>query len=96
MKIKHWQGYGSVNAVKTSRIADKGIVTLKIHVSGNHECGLERTDAYDVANWLVKKFDKTFQNYRNIISISTESGYDMHEDMDTCDYTICYRETGLA
>ena len=37
MKIKHWQGYGCVNAV---RVKDKEH-TLHIRVTGNHECGIE-------------------------------------------------------
>lgn len=54
MKIKHWQGYGTVNA---TRIKDTGC-TLHVRVSGNHECGLERDDPFDLYWWLVKRFDK--------------------------------------
>lgn len=55
MRIKHWQGYGIVNAVK---VKDKDF-TLAVHVSGNHEWGLRRDDTYDLFNWLVKRFDKS-------------------------------------
>lgn len=53
MKIKHWQGYGTLNAKKLSSSAD----TLIVEVWGNHEWGLELNDMYNMFNWLVKKFD---------------------------------------
>ena len=61
MKLKHWQGYGSVNATKKSSNIDKAtnIKTLIIEVIGNHECGIVRNDKYDLYNWLIKRFDKT-------------------------------------
>ena len=55
MKIKHWQGYGVLDARKTKEKAFNLVVT----VSGNHEWGLRRDDMYDLYNWLVKRFDKT-------------------------------------
>ena len=55
MKIKHWQGYGTVNAVK---VKDKDF-NLCVKVSGNHEWGLRRNDYYDLFNWLIKRFDKS-------------------------------------
>lgn len=58
MKIKHWQGYGTVNAVK---VKDKNF-TLCVKVSGNHEWGLRRNDYYDLFNWLIKRFDKSVAN----------------------------------
>lgn len=56
MKIKHWQGYGTVNAVKVN--CDRGEV-LHIKVTGDHEYGLERDDMYDATRWLAKRFDKS-------------------------------------
>ena len=44
MKIKHWQGYGTVSA---TRIKDKSC-TLHVLVTGNHEWGLRRDDLYDL------------------------------------------------
>ena len=74
MKIKHWQGYGYVEAKKTNvenvteeELAAIGIYgydkvkLLTITVTGDHEWGLVRDDIYDCYNWLVKKFDKTAQ-----------------------------------
>lgn len=62
MKIKHWQGYGFVNAEcikkqNLSTLLDTRIMRIK--VKGNHEWGLLREDAYDVKRWLLEKFDKS-------------------------------------
>jgi len=63
MKIKHWQGYGSVTAKKVASFAEQ----LVIMVYGNHEWGLDRSDDYyDVFNWLVRKFDKKHKSYTDI------------------------------
>ena len=88
MKLKHWQGYGTVNAKKISKTEKNGVTTLKIRVTGNHECGIERNDKYDVKNWLVKRFDKSFDDKKCIIDLtlipSSEDG------VDVCDYIITY------
>ena len=61
MRIKHWAGYGCVNA---KRIND-GQAKLHVRVEGNHECGLKRDlwDDYTLYNWLVKRFDKEVPEY---------------------------------
>ena len=90
MKIRHFAGYGSVNAVK---VKDSSC-TLHVKVTGNHEWGLVRDDEYDLFNWLVKKFDKGVTDYmafhrtRPVIRIS--SGYE--NGVETCDYLFCYRK----
>lgn len=49
MKIKHFQGYGSVSAIKKSRtITPDNKINLVIEVTGNHECGIVREDVYDL------------------------------------------------
>ena len=91
MRIKHWQGYGCVNAKKLRKDSE----TLVVEVSGMHEYGLTRNDAYDVFNWLVKRFDKSRKDYREIRDI------DIDEDSETvnglpfwrCVYTISFRKT---
>ena len=88
MRIKHFQGYGTVNAEKKSKTVKDGMTKLVIKVSGNHEYGLYRDDKYDIANWLVKRFDKNFTNYRNIQSISIVPG--MNNGVETAEYTIEY------
>lgn len=60
MKIKHWQGYGSVEAKvikKTSTIDCKGTDDhyeefINIQVKGNHEYGIETYDKHFIAQWL--------------------------------------------
>lgn len=104
MKIKHFAGYGSVNAKKVSReefedyMCEKKI-RLVIRVWGMHELGLERGtwDTYGIFNWLVKRFDKKCLSERQIESISTDDRYEKDPktglDIEVCDYTIEYRES---
>lgn len=54
MKIKHWQGYGSVNA----KVVEKTKSSIVIEVTGDHEWGLVRNDAYDIKTWLLAKVAK--------------------------------------
>lgn len=98
MTIKHYAGYGRVNA---KRIKDDA--TLHVRVSGNHEQGLYRNDLYDLYNWLVKKFDKTVPasfaewyraaraKYDQVVEI--HDGYETAPDGKTeevCDYRFFY------
>lgn len=89
MKLKHFSGYGSIDAKK---IKDKSC-TLHIRVTGDHEWGLRRDDEYDLFNWLVKRFDKSCTDYlewhKKDPQIRIESGYnDNHEEI--CDYYFTY------
>lgn len=94
MKIKHWQGYGVVEAKKVSKTDNGGYTTLKVRVSGNHEWGIDLgCDSwrfYDVYNWLVKRFDKTMTDYMKIVSVSTNL-YEV-DGVDCCDYVIVYKK----
>lgn len=93
MKIKHWQGYGSVNA---TRVKDKSC--LHIRVTGNHECGLERRDDYDVWWWLVMRFKRgtTREDYykwkRNGGYVTMFEDYDERKKEWFCDYRIYGKE----
>ena len=98
MKIKHFAGYGSVNAVKVSKknVTDmfgNEKIELVVKVSGNHEWGLERNDAYDLYHWLIKRFDKSVGDFYDIyggMSYSTTTCYDKDKnglDVECCDYT---------
>ena len=91
MKIKHWQGYGCVNATKVKMKTKDGLRNLIIRVSGNHEYGLSRNDKYDVSNWLIKRFDKSFTNYLDIISMNIQESYDDLKHEDSYIYDITYR-----
>lgn len=89
MKIKHWQGYGFVNARKISKDEN----TLVVEVRGEHEYGLERDDTYDVFNWLVTKFDKSRKSWLEIKGIEIKDDYVKKEGNYTgyeevCTYTI--------
>lgn len=93
MRIKHWQGYGTVSAVK---VKDRSC-TLHIRVSGNHEWGLEREDMYDLYNWLVKRFDKSVPDYLQWYRAAREKTdrivmvNDRYEnDEEVCDYMFVY------
>ena len=104
MKIKHWQGYGSVIARKISEKkvtineygAPEKATQVVIHVQGNHEYGIERDDDYDVYNWLLKRFCKVIPEYNEMkyFQVSTNSYYKRNEkeniDEENCDYTITY------
>ena len=91
MRIKHWQGYGTVNAVRKKTVENGEDKIMTILVSGNHEYGLNRNDKYDVFNWLLRKFDKTVSDYRCIRNVNTEEGWDNTNHCDTCLYTIEYK-----
>ncbi len=93
MKIKHWAGYGCVNARKVK----DGSCKLHIRIEGNHEQGLDRYDEYDLFNWLVIRFDKTVQDYltwhrsRPIIEIRPGWRSDpVLGCIDICDYYFTY------
>lgn len=106
MKIKHWQGYGVVNAVKKGtpkevkntdgNLAGLGesLCELTVTVFGNHEWGIERDDKYDVYNWLLKKFDKSVNDSRCIVKLQMYpyNGKIKGVNTDFCDYTILYRK----
>lgn len=92
MKIKHYQGYGTVTATK---IPDK-TCTLRIRVTGNHEWGLVRRDTYDLFNWLVKRFDRTQTDYLAWNNRLEHVRFDVGSTLingiptDTCDYYFTY------
>ena len=90
MRIKHWAGYGCVNARK---VKENNPFILHIKVEGNHECGLVREDEYELYNWLVKRFDHDVQYYpewhklRPIIDVRPGWRRDLNLGViDTCDY----------
>lgn len=98
MRLKHWQGYGIVNATKISDIKKTDDVygqsfgELRIRVKGNHEWGLETDDDYTIYHWLVKRFNRSI-NYNDIIDVKPHSYYfkDGNSYLDVCDYTILYK-----
>lgn len=92
MKIKHWQGYGCVNAKKVDEfVTGYNTRVVMIKVEGNHEYGLHRDDIYDVFNWLMKKFAKDCKSYSDIETMTIADGYNYNTNTDTAMYTIEYR-----
>ena len=91
MRIKHWQGYGTLNAVRTNTTTNGDNKIMTIMVSGNHEYGLACTDKYNIFNWLLRKFDKTASDYRCIEHVKITSDYDHDHKCDTCCYVIEYK-----
>lgn len=94
MKIKHFAGYGCVLA---SKCKDSLPSMLHIRVEGNHERGLYREDAYDLYNWLVRRFDKNVPDYpewirsRPLIDIYPSWRSDPKlGSIETCDYYFHY------
>ena len=87
MKIKHWQGYGSVNMQVIQNTPDY----VKIDVSGLHEYGLERDDRYDVCKWLLNKVKGHKEDlWTNIKGMTLES-YEDNLGIEHCTYTITLR-----
>lgn len=94
MRIKHFSGYGLVNAKKVNKQINGNNVTLTINVTGNHEMGLTRPfhDPYLICNWLVKKFEKKPVNYLSV-SYNCYSDYVLDDyglDTETATYVIDY------
>ena len=97
MKIKHFSGYGSVNAKVVSRSLNTSthkegyrINTITFNVWGNHECGLKRDDWYDINQWLVKKVAKININYNDIKNVE----YHYIDDIDgqeAIQYVVTYK-----
>lgn len=77
MKIKHFAGYGTVEMKKIlekKRMRyGKPYWVVDILVSGNHECGINRSnDTYTCIHWLlnkVRKF-KDIPPYSNLVEVS--------------------------
>lgn len=93
MRIKHWQGYGLVNAKKVSKTTKDGVVTMTIEVWGNHEWGLRRDDVYDCYNWLLSKFDKKVLGYKHIAEMKIISNTYEREngiEVEHCTYRFKY------
>lgn len=98
MKLKHFQGYGSVEAKKVSKTTTThhsgiNVTTLVIEVKGNHEYGIEVNDESTVWRWLVKRFDKGVgEVYDYVVNVVTDDDYVRENglDVEVCKYTIKY------
>ena len=95
MKIKHWQGYGIVDAKNISKKKNPDESTsIHIKVTGNHECGIHTEYSWNVSDWLLSKFDKNVKNDRCLLNYRVEDGEDVLVDgvkTETCNYYITYK-----
>ena len=92
MKIKHFAGYGSVQARKVSKTTSGGRTKLVVEVKGNHEWGLVRDDIYDVRRWLFNRFEKNFNGEDYDIDMDIKDGYVQENglDVEVAIYTFEY------
>lgn len=96
MRIKHFMGYGSVQAKKISKTnIGNNKVKLVVEVKGNHEWGLERNDVYDVKRWLFDKFEKNFKGNEYNIEMSIDDKYVKENgiDVEVATYTFIYEKS---
>lgn len=91
MRLKHFCGYGFVEAVKKygkvfkSSYGDYSI-TLHILVSGKHEQGLVTLDKYTIYHWFVKRFSRHCKSHFEINNVKV---YDKFKgDIEECLYEI--------
>lgn len=96
MRVKHWQGYGSVNVKKISRTVKDNVVNLHLQVRGNHEWGIASDDTYDVVRWIGNKCDKKLTDYKQITNLKLDERWDGAAHEDVCDYYITYEEAAYV
>lgn len=91
MKVKHWQGYGSLNM----KVIEKSKDRVVIEVWGNHEYGIEvgPGDKYRVCEWLLNKVkgfkdatEEMIESYQEQFSVQRDEGEGI--DVDHNIYTI--------
>ena len=92
MKIKHFQGYGSVQAKKLSKTTIGNKTKLVVEVKGNHEWGLVRDDIYDAKRWLFDRFEKNFNGNDYDIEMTIKDDYvrEGNIDVEVATYTFVY------
>ena len=93
MKLKHWQGYGSVEVKKVSKTTfnnnwGEKKTKLVLSVKGNHEWGLVRDDIYDVKHWIFDRFEKNFSGNYYDIDMSIKDDY--VDGVEVATYTFIY------
>lgn len=76
MRIKHFAGYGTIEAKKISKTTKDNTTVLSVLVTGDHEQGLiphyiipgEPTNYsdYTIKKWIIDRFDKKAKNINNL------------------------------
>ena len=99
MKIKHFSGYGTVNAKKIEkRVTQKTTIfaenLLKVKITGNHEQGLTRHfyDPYLIYNWIVKRFERKPVDFLTVEYSVINNQYETIDgiETETAVYVITY------
>ena len=95
MKIKHYAGYGCVQARKLSKtVTDDGNTTLVVEVIGDHERGIVRRDDESlVKRWLIDRFDKSAADispWRIDYTVMLDYRYEMLHHTERAVYTFVY------
>ena len=83
MKIKHWAGYGCVNVKNLTTKDNIKYHCMVIKVWGDHEQGLVREDKYDVMNWLVRRFNKFYDDDRWIRQVGIRVDNEIINNVNT-------------
>lgn len=101
MRIKHWAGYGTVNAKKVTDYKHtrygRAYRVIQIEVTGDHERGLVRFDRYDIHHWLGRHFAKD-KDYKDFAAFDVQQGWvggDGHTTLgahEIATYTLEYKE----
>lgn len=92
MKIKHFAGYGSVNAKKLKHETKDGITTLVVSVSGDHERGLKPYIIEDSIQWIAARF---YNHILDIPAYKIHIGYEYElrpGKPETIEYTFTIEE----
>lgn len=91
MRIKHYQGYGSVNM----KVLKNSLNLVVIEVTGMHEWGLDTYDKDRACEWLLNRVkqhkDKT---YRDIFKLDVNDDYVKDSNgltIEKCTYTFTLR-----
>lgn len=94
MRLKHWQGYGSVDVHVISKTEDQ----LVIEVKGMHEYGLETNDYYHIETWLIDHV-KGYKG-RKIKTLNTVDCYEKdlksNTTIEKCVYTITLKSKNTS
>lgn len=89
MRVKHFAGYGSVEAKKIDKRTDgEGYTVMRVRVIGDHEQGLCPYILTDSIRWLLPRFDKTVKD-----GCSVSVGYEWLWGLPTdgIDYIFKYK-----
>lgn len=100
MRIKHFAGYGTIDAKKVSKVDNGETTILTVLVTGDHEQGLypaymvpgsvDRFSDATIKKWLLERFDKRTKdkpNFRYNVIVSPLT-------YDACEYVFGYNNDG--